>query len=83
MTFGHLVETSRRVTETPGRRAKIALLAELLRTLPLEELEIGVAYLSGAVRQAKLGIGWATIQAALPESAAGEPSLALRSIAQR
>jgi DNA ligase-1 len=77
MTFGHLVETSRRVTETPGRRAKIALLAELLRTLPLEELEIGVAYLSGAVRQAKLGIGWATIQAALPESAAGEPSLAL------
>jgi DNA ligase-1 len=77
MTFGHLVETSRRVTETPGRRAKIALLAELLRTLPLEELEIGVADHSGAGRQAKLGIGWATIQAALPESAAGEPSLAL------
>jgi DNA ligase-1 len=77
MTFAHLVETSRRVTETAGRRAKITLLAELLRTLPPEELELGVTYLSGAVRQAKLGIGWATIQAALPESAAGEPALTL------
>jgi DNA ligase-1 len=77
MTFARLVETSRRVTETPGRRAKIALLAELLRTLPPEELEIGVAYLSGAVRQARLGIGWATIQASLPDSAAAEPSVAL------
>jgi DNA ligase-1 len=77
MTFARLVETSRRVTETPGRRAKIALLAELLRTLPPEELEIGVAYLSGAVRQARLGIGWATIQAALPDSAGAEPSVTL------
>ena len=51
MTFARLVDTSRRVAETPGRRAKIALLADLLRTLPGEELEIGVAYLSGTVRQ--------------------------------
>jgi DNA ligase 1 len=77
MTFARLVETSRRLTETSGRRAKIALLAELLRALPPGELEIAVAYLSGAVRQAKLGIGWATIQAALPESAADEPSVSL------
>jgi DNA ligase 1 len=77
MTFARLVETSRRVTETSGRRAKIALLAELLRALPPEELEIAVAYLSGAVRQAKLGIGWATIQAALPESAAAGSSVSL------
>ncbi|HET7241105.1 MAG TPA: ATP-dependent DNA ligase [Gemmatimonadales bacterium] len=69
MTFARLVDTSRRVADTRGRRAKIALLAELLRTLPPEELEIGVAYLSGMVLQAKLGVGWATIQAALPGSA--------------
>ena len=71
MTFARLVDTSRRVAETPGRRAKIALLAELLRTLPAEELEIGVAYLSGTLLQAKLSVGWATIQAALPGAAAG------------
>jgi ATP-dependent DNA ligase I len=77
MTFARLVETSRRVTETSGRRAKIALLAELLLTLPPEELELGVAYLSGVVPQARLGIGWATIQAALPGSGAADASVSL------
>ena len=77
MTFARLVDTSRRVAETPGRRAKIALLADLLRTLPAEELEIGVAYLSGTVLQAKLGVGWATIQAALPGTAAEAASVSL------
>ena len=77
MTFARLVDTSRRVAETPGRRAKIALLADLLRTLPAEELQLGVAYLSGTVLQAKLGVGWATIQAALPGAAADAASVTL------
>ena len=80
MTFARLVDTSRRVAETPGRRAKIALLAELLRTLPAEELEIGVAYLSGTLLQTKLGVGWATIQAALPGAAAGAASITLTEV---
>jgi DNA ligase-1 len=80
MTFARLVDTSRRVAETRGRRAKIALLAELLRILSPEELEIGVAYLSGMVLQAKLGIGWATIQAALPGSAADAPAVTLTEV---
>jgi len=80
MTFALLVDTSRRVAETRGRRAKIALLAELLRTLSPEELEIGVAYLSGMVLQAKLGVGWATIQAALPGSAAEGPGVTLTEV---
>ena len=80
MTFARLVDTSRRVAETRGRRAKIALLAELLLTLPNPELEIGVAYLSGTVLQAKLGVGWATIQAALPGSAAEGPSVTLAEV---
>jgi ATP-dependent DNA ligase I len=80
MTFALLVDTSRRVAETRGRRAKIALLAELLRTLSPEELEIGVAYLSGMVLQAKLGVGWATIQAALPGSAAEGPGITLTEV---
>jgi ATP-dependent DNA ligase I len=80
MTFARLVDTSRRVAETRGRRAKIALLAELLRTLPPEELEIGVAYLSGMVLQAKLGVGWATIQAALPGSAVEASDVSLTEV---
>ena len=80
MTLARLVDTSRRVAETRGRRAKIALLAELLLTLPNPELEIGVAYLSGTVLQAKLGVGWATIQAALPGSAAEGPSVTLAEV---
>ena len=80
MTFARLVDTSRRVAETPGRRAKIALLADLLRTLPAEELQLGVAYLSGTVLQAKLGVGWATIQAALPGAAADAASVTLTEV---
>src|SRR3954453_15919562 len=82
MTFARLVDTSRRVAETSGRRAKIALLAELLRTLPPEEIEIAVAYLSGTVLQARLGVGWATIQAPLPGSAAEAPSVTLTEVDQ-
>jgi len=80
MTFARLVDTSRRVAETPGRRAKIALLADLLRTLPAEELQLGVAYLSGTVLQAKLGVGWATIQAARPGAAADAASVTLTEV---
>ncbi len=80
MTFAHLVDTSRRVAETRGRRGKIASLAELLLTLSAEELEIGVAYLSGMVLQAKLGVGWATIQEALPGSAAEAPDVTLTEV---
>ena len=80
MTFARLVDTSRRVAETPGRRAKIALLADLLRALPAEELQLGVAYLSGTVLQARLGVGWATIQAALPGAAADAASVTLTEV---
>ena len=68
--LGHLAETSHRVAGAGGRREKIRLLAALLSTTPPEEIEIATAYLSGAVRQNKLGLGWATIQRAMPEAAA-------------
>jgi DNA ligase-1 len=42
------------------------LLAALLSDTPPDEIEIAAAYLSGAVRQDKLGIGWATLQSAMP-----------------
>src|SRR6185369_13370596 len=42
-----LVATSQRVTDTPGRLAKVATLAELLRRLAPEEIETAVACLCG------------------------------------
>jgi DNA ligase-1 len=59
-----LVSTSNQVAATSGRLAKIKLLADLLRQAGPDEVEIVIAYLSGTTRQAKVGVGWATLQAA-------------------
>ncbi len=59
-----LVDTSRRVATTRGRRDKIAILAELLAAAPPDEVELATSYLCGVVRQEKLGLGWAALQAA-------------------
>ena len=80
MKFGRLAATSRRLAETSGRREKIGLLAGLLADTPPEEIEIATAYVSGAVRQDKLGLGWATIQRALPGTAATAPQVELSEV---
>ncbi|HEU4525267.1 MAG TPA: ATP-dependent DNA ligase [Gemmatimonadales bacterium] len=80
MRFARLAATSRRLAETGGRREKIGLLAELLAEAPPEEIEIATAYVSGAVRQDKLGLGWATIQRARPGSAAAAPEVELSEV---
>ena len=64
MLLQQLVRTSLLVADTSSRLAKIELLAALLRQATPDEIEIVIAYLSGSVRQAKLGVGWATLQAA-------------------
>jgi DNA ligase-1 len=62
MLLAALVETSSRVAETTKRLEKIRALAELLRRLPPEEIEIAVAYLSGSTRQGRIGIGYAALR---------------------
>jgi DNA ligase-1 len=76
MLLATLVETSRRIGETSKRNEKIKLLAELLRQLRGEEIEIGVAFLSGSTRQGRIGIGYATVRDATA-AAAESPSLEL------
>ena len=44
--------------------AKIKLLADLLKQAGPDEIELAIAYLSGTIRQAKVGVGWATLQKA-------------------
>ena len=64
MLLSTLVNTSAQVAQTSGRLTKINLLADLLRQATPEEMELAIAYLSGTTRQAKVGVGWATLQAA-------------------
>jgi DNA ligase 1 len=80
MKLAELVETSRRVAEVSGRLEKIGLIAALLARVPPDEIEIAVAYLSGAIRQQRTGIGWAALQAAMPESPGESASLELSEI---
>jgi DNA ligase 1 len=68
--------TSREVVATSGRLRKISLLAELLRRLGPEEIEIGVGYLVGELRQGKIGLGYASLRD-LKAQSAGTPRLTL------
>src|SRR3954469_7109664 len=75
MLLRDLVETSAAVGATSGRLEKIARLAGTLARLGPEEVEIGVAYLSGELRQRQIGVGWASLRAR--PLAAREPTLTL------
>ncbi len=79
MLLAAVVETSRRVAETTRRLEKIDLLAQLLRELPRGEIEIAVAFLSGNIRQGRIGVGYAAIRDARGSFAA-TPSLELSEV---
>jgi DNA ligase 1 len=76
MTFAELVEVSRRVTETSRRTEKTERLAGLLRRLSPEEIEPAVAFLAGAARQGRIGIGSATLRDTMG-APAGQPVLTI------
>jgi DNA ligase-1 len=77
MRLADLVATSRRVAETRSRLEKTSALGDLLRRLAPEEIDIAVAFLSGHLRQGRIGLGGAAVRNAMPGSAAAEPSLTL------
>jgi DNA ligase-1 len=73
--FHDIVETSRAVAATSGRRAKVERLAELLARLAPEEVPVAVGFLIGAPRQGRLGVGPAALRDAMPGTAAKAPTL--------
>ena len=77
MLMNELVTVSQRVAGTSKRNEKLALLSEVLRRLDPHEVAIGVSYLSGSVRQGRIGVGWAMLRDAQPDHAADDPSLTL------
>jgi DNA ligase-1 len=80
MSLDDLVTTSAAVAEASSRLAKIALLADLLRRLAPEQIEIAIGFLSGEPRQGRIGIGGATIWTAKDVAAADTPSLTLHDV---
>ncbi len=73
MLLAELVATSAEVAATRSRKAKTALLADLLGRVEPAELEVVVSYLGGALRQRRTGLGWRGVSD-LPRPA-DEPSL--------
>jgi DNA ligase-1 len=71
-----VVRASAAVAATSSRLAKIRVIADCLRALSPEEVEIALPYLSGDIRQGKLTLGYAALQSARTTPAA-LPSLAL------
>ncbi len=69
MLLANVVETSSRIAGTTKRLAKADFLADLLKRLHPEEVEIAVAFLSGGIRQGRIGIGYAGLRDAAASQA--------------
>jgi len=61
MQLVELVTTSESISRTRSRREKTALLSSCLRALSENEVAVGVAFLSGELRQGRIGLGHATV----------------------
>jgi DNA ligase-1 len=76
--FTDLAATSAAVSATPGRKAKIELLADALRRLDPDELAAGSAYLAGELRQRQTGVGYASLRDR--PTPAAEPTLTVGAV---
>jgi ATP-dependent DNA ligase I len=77
MRLQEVADVSRAVSSTRSRLEKTARLAQLLRSLQGREIAVGVAYLSGALPQGRIGLGWAAMSDARTAGVSGEASLDL------
>ena len=73
-----MADASIAVSGTRRRLDKINKLADLLNRLTPEEISIAVAYLSGALPQGRIGLGWSVISQARAVTPAAQPSIELR-----
>lgn len=67
-TLAEIAAVSEAVAATRSRRAKVALIADVLRRCAPADAATAGAYLSGVVPQGRLGVGWRTL-ASLPPAA--------------
>jgi DNA ligase-1 len=74
-----VVATSREVASTTSRSGKIAILAQLLRTLEPAEVPVVTGLLSGLPRQGRIGVGYAGVYGH-ERAAAGRAALSVRDL---
>ena len=70
LPLADLVATSAAVAGTPARTAKRDLIAGLLRRAGADEVHLAAAYLSGALPQGRIGLGWRSLPRVAPAAAA-------------
>ncbi len=75
-----IAAASARVAETPGRLAKVREIAACLRALARPEIRIAIAFLSGEIRQGKLGVAYASLHSARGVPPSGAPALTLQAV---
>ena len=79
MEWARLVELVGRVRATTKKGEKVALIAELLRQARGREPGLLALYLTGTLPQGRIGVGWKTLEPALPSGpAVGGPLTLLR-----
>jgi DNA ligase-1 len=75
--LAQIVAVSGRVAETSSRTAKVREVADCIRLLSADEIEIGVLYLAGETRQGKIGVGFSVLREARDVQSASEPTVQL------
>jgi len=80
MLLHDLVATSTDVADASSRLAKIGRLADLLRRLTPDEIEIAIGFLSGEPRQGRIGVGGAAIWQTKDTTPAETPTLDLHDV---
>lgn len=83
MLFQILVDMSEKVSLTPGKKAKVALIAELFAQCRDEEIVLAANYLSGRLPQGRLGIGWKMIEQSLRDLGSMSSGLSLVQLSGR
>src|SRR5262249_3673735 len=77
--LAEVVRASAQVAGTSSRLAKTALIADCLKRLEADEVEIALPWLSGDIRQGKLTLGYASLRSAMGDPAA-EPMLTVTDV---
>ena len=79
-TLATLVDASAQAAATASRLAKRDAIAAVLRGAAADEVETAVAWLSGEIRQGRIGVGWSALSTLRGREAASTPSLTLREV---
>jgi DNA ligase-1 len=80
MQLSEMADISRSLAETGSSREKRDRLADFLRRLSPSEAEIATAFLTGQLRQGRIGIGAAAVRDVTSVASASAPTLSLHNI---